>query len=254
MKPPKYVTIFRSAFALTLRTNVPSNLQKYERNDAWAASVGNRISREFETKFEMRNRLELDEPDNGNHKDLENAIRIHKAFRQLTPLQARDPRLWTRLGHVDLWAYMRKRWPVERFAKNRDKAVRFIEARYFVPQSQSRALLRNGIARLWWTAHLSHDPSRKNPYELTAVLLSTLDITQQILERNMGRSRSVLLGFLEFLLVNKRLLLSGGDENRVRIRKLAKFLNVYGGVAILDCLSQAEITKLLNSELRRIED
>ncbi len=133
-----------------------------------------------------------------------------------------------------------------------DKATRFVLSRYFVPQSQSRALLRNGIARLWWTAHVSHDEERNNPYELTAVLLSTLDITQQIMERGLGRAPNVIHGFLEFLLRNKETLLAGGNKNRARIRRLAKFLNMHGGVCILDCLSKADVIDLLEVEFSRI--
>jgi hypothetical protein len=153
---------------------------------------------------------------------------------------------------MEFWPYMRRRWPVEKEMPNRDRASRFVEWRYFVAQSQSRALLRNGIARLWWTAQLSHAPERDNPYELTAVLLSTLDITQQIVERNMGRAPNVIKGFLEFLLSNSGTLLTGGDKNRHRIRRLAKYLNMYGGVCVLDLLSQAEIMDLLGRELARI--
>ena len=108
---------------------------------------------------------------------------------------------------------MRKRWPIER-STDSDKAQRFIITRYFIAQSQSRALLRHGIARLWWYASITHDPERKNPYELTGVLLSQLDITQQILERNLGRARQVLIGFLEFLLRHRRELLGSGDGKR----------------------------------------
>jgi hypothetical protein len=135
---------------------------------------------------------------------------------------------------------------------NRDRAARFVETRYFIAQSQSRALLRHGIARLWWTAQLSHDPDRENPYELTTVLLSTLDITQQIVERGMGRANNIIRGFLAFLLANGSLLLTGGDKNRVRIRRLAKHLNMYGGVCVLDLLSQSEVTDVLAKELDRV--
>jgi hypothetical protein len=157
-----------------------------------------------------------------------------------------------RLTHVEAWPYMRKRWPIEKHVKDEGKVVRFIESRYFVTQAQSRALLRNGIARLWWTAKVSHDPARDNPYELAAVLLSTLDITQQILERGIGRAPAVLMGFLEFLNRNKELLLTGGDENRIRIRRLAIFLNMHGGVCILDSLSQPQIMAFLETEFARI--
>ncbi len=246
------LVIFRNSFVNVLRVNISEHLAMYQRDDSWVGQHGTRASRDIDTQVELKSSLELDEPMEGNLKDLENAIRVHRALRHLTPLQARDPRLWTRISHVDGWKYMRKRWPVERFSSDAGKATRFVEARYFITRNEGRAILRNGIARLWWTAYLSYDASRTNPYELTAVLLSTLDITQQILERNMGRSPVIVSSFLEFLSLNRETLLTGGDINRERIRRLAKFLNLYGGVCLLDCLKQGDITKLLESELGRI--
>lgn len=246
------IVIFKSTLTNALRSSVRANLNKYLQNDAWAAEVSSKSARDMATGVEVTEPICLDFPENGNLKDTENAIRFHKALRHLTPLQARDPRLWTRMTHVDFWQYMRLRWPVEKHMDNEDRAVRFVESHYFVPQSQSRALLRNGIARLWWTAQLSHDADRGNPYELTTVLLSTLDITQQIVERGMGRANNVIKGFLEFLLLNSSALLTGGNKNRARIRRLAKHLNMHGGVCVLDLLSQNEVIDLLNRELSRI--
>jgi len=246
------LTIFRSTLVTAFRSSIAVNLDKYLRDDVWVAEVSTKNNRDMQTGVELAEPLCLDFPENGNLKDIENTIRFHKALRHLTPLQARDPRLWTRLTHMEFWPYMRLRWPVEKHMSNRDRAARFVESRYFVAQSQSRALLRNGIARLWWVAHLSCDPERENPYELTTVLLSTLDITQQILERGLGRAPNIIRGFLEFLLRNSATLLSGGNANRKRIRRLAKFLNMHGGVCILDCLSQGETMDLLAKELSRI--
>lgn len=193
------LTIFKTAFANDLRNSIKDNLPKYSADNSWATDVGSPRLRDLETHLQLKGPLDLATPEDGDLKDLENAIRIHKALPQLTPLQARDPRLWVRLAHCELWNYMRKRWPAERYLKDREMAVRVITERYFIPQSQSRALLRNGIARLWWTAHLTFDTSRVDNYELTGTLLSSLDITQQILERNMGRAPAVLKGFLDFL-------------------------------------------------------
>ncbi len=245
------LTIFRGTFANSLRGSIRDSLKKYSQDEVWASEVGLKSQREMETSLDTKAPLDLIEPTDGDLKDTENAIRVHKALPHLTPLHARDPRLWTRLAHVELWPYMRKRWPVERHMADPDKAARFIESRYFVAQAQSRALLRNGVARLWWTAKLSYDAERDNTYELTTVLLSTLDITQQILERGIGRAPAVVMGFLEFLRRNRDTLLSGGDENRTRIRRLAKFLNMHGGVCILDCLTQAQIMVLLDAEFAR---
>lgn len=244
--------IFKSSFANSIQGAIADNLQKYLRDTPWVGELSTVSTREMETDVELTEPLRLELPTEDNFKDLENAIRTHKALRNLTPLQARDPRLWARLAHVDCWEYMRKRWPIERHMSDKERAKRFIQFRYFVSQSQSRALLRNGIARLWWIAHLSHRPELENPYELTTVLLTTLDITQQILERGMGRAPNIIRGFLEFLLANGEMLLRGGDINRTRIRRLAKFLNMHGGVCILDCMSQGEIMDLLKVELTRI--
>ena len=246
-----FLTIFRGAFVGSLRSNIAVNLDKYLRNDAWVKEIGNRTIRDLETRIELKGSIEL-EPDPDKEKDLENAIRVHKALQQLTPLQARDPRLWTRLAHNECWQYMRTRWGIERSGGDTDKGVRFITSRYFIAQDDSRALLRNGIARLWWAAHMSFDATRNNPYELTSVLLYMMDITQQILERNIGRAPVILTAFLEFLLQNRGLLLTGGDRNRARIRQLAIGLNLYGGVCLLDCLTQMDVLKIMGAEFQRI--
>lgn len=246
------IIIFRNSLVNTLRSSVPANLNKYLRDDPWIEEVSTRSAREMPTTVELAGPIPLESPENGNLKDTENAIHLHRALCHLTPLQARDPRLWTRMCHVEFWPYMRLRWPVDKHMGNPARAVRFVESRYFVAQSQSRALVRNGMARLWWTAQLSHDGELENPYELTTVLLSTLDITQQILERGIGRADNVLKGFLAFLLRNSNTILKGGDTNRARIRLLAKHLNMYGGISVLDCLRQSDVMDLLETELTRI--
>lgn len=245
--------IFRENFVSKLRTSVRDNLRRYEQAQSWIEDLPGGSSSSIETAVAPLQDFELRAPEGEDLKDIENAIHMHTALSFLTPLQARDPRLWARLTHVECWSYMRERWDVERFRGDAGKSERFIISRYFVAQNQSRALLRNGLARLWWYGHLTHDKERDNPYELTGVLLSTLDITQQILERSLGRVPHVTIGFLEFLLRNKKKLLGQGDDKRIRIRHLAKHLNLHGGVTLLDCLNKTEIVELLEDEFGRIE-
>ncbi len=59
-------------------------------------------------------------------------------------------------------------------------------------------------------------------------------------------------GFLDFLRINSELL-TGGDVNRARIRSLAKFLNLTGGVCVLDCLADTEVIGILQKELERMK-
>ena len=252
------INIFTEQFTGRLKRAVAEHLDWYKAEESVAEDFAAGTKWDLATNVELRlpagtkakNLLLL--PSNDSLSDLDNSVRLHRSLASLTHVQARDPRLWTRLTHVEFWPYMRARWPVERHIENQPRAKRYIEERYFVPRTEGRALLRNGIARLWWYAQLTYDDTRSNPYELTGVLLSSLDITQQILERSIGRCRSVLVAFLEFLLQNPRLL-EGGDFNREVIRSLAKSLNLFGGVAVLDTLAPSLLKTYLNLELTRID-
>ena len=243
--------ILKESFLERLRTAVPQNESRYREGKTWLHEFAGPAPWAINTGLEPL-KLSLLEPDGNDLKDLQNAIRVYEALAFLTPVQARDPRLWTRLAHVELWGYMRKRWAVERYRSDPTKLGRFIVTRYFIAQNQSRALLRHGIARLWWYARLTHEPDRSNPFELTGVLLDQLDITQTLLERNLGRIPHLLSGFLDFLLRHGQELLGSGDGKRSRIRHLAKYLNQYGGVTLLDCLTRTEIIALLEDEHAKI--
>jgi hypothetical protein len=241
--------VMRDRFVNKLRLQLKDNFQFYTQDASWVEEYASSAPWRLETALAYKGDLELLLPHDDQFEDLENAVRVHKALPDLTRLQARDPRLWTYLAHVNCWTYMRCRWDVGK-SKDADAAMRYTLSHYFVSQNQSRALMRNGIARLWWFANLTYDSSRDNPYELTSVLFQSLDIAKNMLERNLGRAPCVLIGFLEFLLIHKELL-TGGNANREAIRKLSRFLNLYGGVCLLDTLSKERIMYLLQHEYDR---
>lgn len=244
------LAVFKNHFVAALQGLCRDNLVRYQSDEPWTSEIPIQGGRSIEGAYELSAPLDLDFPQGKDLKDLENSIKMHQAFPNLTPLQASDPRLWVHLTHVELWKYMRARWTVESSKGNREDYVR---RHYFVPRQESRALTRNGAARLWWAAYLTYDRKRDNPYELTAVILFNLDITQQTLERAFGRAPTVLHSFLEFLLRNKEILLTGGDINRARIRMLAKHVNLCGGATLLDSLSQSELIAMLEAEFDRIK-
>lgn len=244
--------ILRESFGKKLLDSVLANAERYTKDKSWIHEFADGKPWFLETRFAPASNLELLKPEGDDKKDVENSIRVHKALSFLSPVQARDPRLWTRLAHDEFWSYMRSRWEVERCGDDAEKAKKFIVERYFIAQNQSRALLRHGIARLWWYGHTTFDPSRPKPYELTSVLLSKLDITQTILERRLGRAPHVMSGFLEFLLRHSAELMGSGDGKRAQIRHLAKHLNLYGGSTLLDCLGKTDIMSILEDEYRLI--
>ena len=146
---------------------------------------------------------------------------------------------------MECWRYMQHRWPVDD-----DKTSRFIRERYFFAGTDSRAVLRNGVSRLWWSAEVTYDPKRKGKeYELTEVMLSRLDIAQQLLERSFGRVRPLVRGFLQFVLRNRDKCLDDGERSRRRIRCLAAALHAKSGVCVLDTVSKKQLSEFLAEEL-----
>lgn len=208
----------------------------YQKETPWLSEYFQNQNYFHDTKIELPERTELVREGEPSKTDLENSIRIYEALGgEINSVQAAEERLWSFLCHETYWDYMMWRWPPEKEGT--------IKTRYFLEGAGSRALSRNGIARLWWFAYLTYDQQRDNHYELTAVLMRHQDIQHNLIERNFGRNRDVLHAILEFL---KRHPEADSKEDYVRI---GKCLNRLGGVKVLDCMEPAEIICCLESKL-----
>ena len=119
------------------------------------------------------------------------------------------------------------------------EAERDIRSRYFLDGNDSRALSRNGIARLWWFAHLTYDRARANPYELLEVLISEQNIQHNLLERNFGRNKIILHTILDFIKSHPEI------NKKEDYERLGKIINRWGGVRLLDCLTKKDIVDYL---------
>lgn len=235
-----------------LQANIPSNYHKYTESKSWLEAYfsGNGWAVDSNTLKGASFSLvspgsKLDFSDS----DLENTRILYPALKHLTPLQASDPRLWTYLTHVTHWDYMRKRWPIEQYlgkSRLRDN----IQERYFFMPDRSRALIRNGLARLWWYGYCSYDEVRSDPFELTGVLLKNLDVTQSILERTFSRNTSVTKAMLEVLLAREQ----SGNAFYVRekVRELAKYIVQIGGVTIVDALDDSDLREMVEAKVEQL--
>jgi hypothetical protein len=237
----------REAQLERMRQNIAPNGKRYGSEQSWLGQYFGTESWFLQSSIDMPDALELRLPASKTELfDLENTKAVYTALRHLTPLQAADERLWTYLSHVTFWEYMRKRWAVEQYAGS----VRFaenVQERYLFMSDRARALIRNGIARLWWYGYSTYDEDRADPFELTTVLLKNLDITQSILERAFSRNRTVTHAVLSVLLQREKEGLPFPDRDGVR--DLAKYLVQVGGVTIVDALSFAEIGEMVERKV-----
>ena len=235
-----------------LQANISSNHHRYTEDTSWLATYFSGDSWAVESNTLKAPSFSLVSPGSKldfSDSDLENTRILYSALKHLSPLQASDPRLWAYLTHVTYWDYMRKRWPIEQYlgkSRLRDN----IQERYFFMPDRSRALIRNGLARLWWYGYCSYEEARDDPFELTAVLLKNLDVTQSILERTFSRNTYVTKAVLNVLWTRER----SGKEFYVRekVRELAKYIVQVGGVTIIDALDDSDLRDLVETKVEQL--
>ncbi len=247
------IKVFRANHEELLAKEAQVQPCRYDRRKPWA--VGRNESKTcidsgYQIPEDLHARLKM--PTAKDSHDIANAIILHKSLSHLSRRDASDPMLWARLCHVELWTYMRRRFDLAKVTGT--KKTQVIGSRYFVLRNNSRALMRNGLARLWWAGRLTCDSSATGDarYLLTEVLLKRLDITKNLVERSYGRSPKVLRVVLRFIHTQKANLLAPGNICRRRSRVLFRRLNELGGVALLDELSESDIDKFLQDTLAAI--
>lgn len=220
-----------------LRNEIPNNVPLYNSQDKW-------IDKYFEDKgienYSFSTGITVPDIEltiGGSETDYENAVKVYNVFKdRLTSVQASDLRLWAYLAHSVYWKYMRRRWAINLQSDddNEDagnKLVSRIGARYFFNTSKGKAFVRQGIARLYWSAYLTYNEKNKdNPYELTEYFLSKQDIFTVSAERSLARDKTLFLSALKILKKH-------GDLTRSQIRRYFLALNQAGGVIVFDSLS-----------------
>lgn len=231
-----------------LKVNISSNLDKYKGEEVWVNQYFGAKMWSFPSKIRIES-IDLHMPQSNTvHFDFENTKKIYTSLKRLSVVQATDERLWAYLTHTTFWKYMRKRWPVESYL-GKDKPEEAIKERYFFMANRDRALIRNGIARLWWYGYVSYDENREDPFELTKVLLSKLDIAQSLLERSFSRNPDITRSVLSVL---KQKETDSSFIDRDNFRSLMMYINQLGGVTILDTLDRVSLEELVKEKIETL--
>ena len=178
--------------------------------------------------------------------DLKSAIAIYEAYKDITPLFAQQDDLWVYLTHVDLFEYVKKRWPIK--GEDNEKQVSDIQNHWF---RHNKHLFRTPVAGLWWQVFLTKDDERENPYELTEYLFKNQEFrTVSFGELPLIRHREAMIGILEFLKENEHLFEGGFNAKARYIRRL---FFVIGGYKNLTFMSRGFFKETLYEHIEQIE-
>ena len=181
--------------------------------------------------------------------DVNNALVVHQYIGEKDRANAADARLWTYLAFATFRGYMELRWPLDLSEANPDKWKRRVIDRWMMHnRSVTRGrLIRHGIARLWWGAHLTYEPEAKpDPYVYTRELFKREDRLNAILDREVGALPNIRMAVLTYL-TN-----AGADATETHLRRLMQYLTLIYGYRDLGALSHAATEALVNAAALRV--
>lgn len=242
--------IFTTSYLQNLKDEADSS------NDSLLNYLEKRV--QFKEDGVAKTRIEVEENipilDTSADKDAENAVKVYEYLNALSESVACDERVWSYLAHETFREHMLGRWPIEISATNvtdrevRKKAVTSIKDHWFYGQ---RGLVRNGIARLWWGAHVTVAPwengdeefyadlDKTDRYRYTKLLFSKSVIYQQIMEREQTRPPRIRTTLLEYVYDNQ-------DITKEQIGDLAKRIDMANSYRKLDRLNYKQLRRVID--------
>lgn len=195
----------------------------------------------IETRYENIPNFTLEmSPESPVDSEFENVKRIYSNLSFLSDSTATDKRLWVALCLGPFYEYVKYRWKI--------KTVGNIREHFFMKHNNRQALMRNAISRLWWIGRLTYDKSRHDPYELTAVVCKSADFITGLLERNISDSIHIVRPAVEAIIESEK---AGIKYDMHIVRDMLKYLNLLGGIYILDVMQEDWIKDKLKQRVQK---
>lgn len=175
---------------------------------------------------------------------------VYRAMRGLPRAVAMDERLWAGLAIDRCWDYVRKRWDIaEMFAAKDDKVKGKVAEHFFFTHNARRSFTRNAISRLWWLGCLTCDETEPDPFRRTRIVTQDLGYIVDLLERNFSNNSRISFEFVDAVeKARAEVGPKGCVIKRPELRILCKYLNMLGGVYILDNLPEGMVFKKIHDK------
>ena len=235
-----------------LKKSLPTTFQNYfgAKDNSWLAKVcgGNPFVKFRDVPdFEL---APLNENLSAGEIEFRNCKILYKHLKFLTPRQAADERLWAGLCHGVFYDYLRRRY---KYDVTEPTAAKEIRTRFFFEATSLTGILRNTLAKCWWTGRAFFDATRNNVFEKLEILGAN-DISSKIsyiLRYSFTANPTILNGIVNFFKHFKDEKKSLGALKETLQPAMAE-LNKAGGARILDCLTETEIAAIMIEYVEKI--
>jgi hypothetical protein len=227
------ITRLKNDVLSNLKDSIPNNLHYYENDTSFLGEY-------------LGSTIPINEPpvnlliqkEKNEQLDYENSILLYNALKHLSPAEASEERMWVYMTHVTFWDYMRARWSISNSQGDKNN---FIKTRYFYGE---KPYSRNGIARLWWFAHITYNHDLEDPFELTKIMLKGQD---QDLSRMIMESPNLVRNKVAVSIILKSIQKMEYQDFKTRdfVRFATKYLNLKGVVTVLSSLDYDDLGELV---------
>lgn len=185
--------------------------------------------------------------------DVDNAPLVHQYLGEMDRANASDARLWTYLALATYRSYMEKRWPLNESGDDGDAWKRRVKDRWIMHSgSVSRGrLVRHGVARLWWVAHLTFEPmasegiAKDDAYAYTREVFKSEDRINAIFDREVGAYNTVRRIVLDHAVS------LGSAATDKYLHKIMQYLTLVHGYRDVGILDSSVVSRLVGMAAQR---
>lgn len=179
--------------------------------------------------------------------DIKNASLVHQYLGEMDKANAADARLWVYLSFGTYRNYMERRWPLMIASEDSESWKRRARDRWLLhPGSITRGrLVRHGIARLWWVAHLTYRPSAReglakdDPYAYTREVFKSEDRINAIFDREVGALPTIASAVLEHAAS------LGSDATDKYLQRIMQYLTLVNGYRDVGILTRSALQQYI---------
>lgn len=232
-----------------LKNNIKYNINHYsEKNNKWIYDYLEDEKPFLEFKHKVNDFvLKTEGFDSASAMDLENSKILYENLKMISDSAAVDERLWAGLSHSTFYNFVQERWKKD---SENMKHGNIIKSRYFYSE-KSKGVFRNTLSKLWWIGKLTYDTSRQDPFELTNVL-GNGDMATRVSDMftsNFSRNPKIGHAFLSAI---KEFEDNGTKIGGYTYRKAVQYMNAFGGITLIDYLSEKEIKDVVYKRIQKI--
>lgn len=178
----------------------------------------------------------------------DNIVLLHEQLKNLSPVEAVDPRLWVALENTDFLDYHLRILKVMDYREGkRETSIKSRSS--FSVNGHKRSLAINNLSSLWWIGHIMYDAADEDHYHFVRSFTKSgfRGHFVSIVSSNVIDNEKIRMGLFDgvFELIEQGTI----KQNRFAFSEANKIMNLLGGVRLLDLLTRKEVKSIILERL-----